>query len=245
MAEQADAPQGAPEDDPQVIFIDEKERLNQAVTAVHAANGLVKADGSLDNEARARRAVDLIAKEDHVAEEPSERPTKAMAEVDLVKGTFSQGLVGPAKEEYEAEEDPAFAEKVYRKCASLVRGDAKMDKSGKVQKLVGEANGLPEMILCWTKIGKHQVPSVYLTRDLRCLLLDNGAILQQMLVKDAEKSANNMAEWITRVPDHAEALDKAYRKSLKKAQEAGQRILTAAVDQAVLARGESPGDEDE
>jgi hypothetical protein len=113
-----------------------------------------------------------------------------------------------------------------------------VDKSGKVQKMVGEANGMPEMVLCWTKIGKHEVPSVYLTRDLRCLLLDNGAALHASLVKDAEKQARNMAEWIARVPDHAEALDKAYTKSLKKAGEAGQRILTAAVDQALLARGD-------
>lgn len=155
--------------------------------------------------------------------------------------TFPKGLVGPGQ--FESTEDPEWAGKVYRKCASLVRGDAKMDKSGKVQSLVGETNGLPEMVLCWTKIGKHEVPSVYLTRDLRCMLLDNGAALQAMLIKDAEKSARNIAEWVTRVPDHAEALDKAYVKSLKKAQEAGQRILTAAVEQAVLARGGDP-DED-
>ena len=241
MAEQATAPQGAPEDDQPVIFIDEKERLDQAVTAVHKANGLTRPDGSSDNLARARRVCDLINKEDHVTGEPSERPAKAKPEVDLVMETFPTDLIGPGN--YETAEDPEWAEKVYRKCAGLVRADAKMDKAGQVQRMVGEANGLPAMVLCWTKIGKHEVPSVYLTRDLACMLLDNGAALHAIIVKDAEKQARNMAEWIVRTPEHAEALDKAYKKSLKKAQEKGQLILTAAVDQAILARGESPDDE--
>ena len=242
MAEQAEAPQGATEDG-SVIFIDEKERLKQAITALHAANGLSKPDGSPDNAARISRVAGLLNTEDHVTYQPSDRKVKAKHQANLVLETFTKTLVGPGGySEIEDKDERVWAEKVYNRAAALVRNDTKMDKSGKVQRLVGEANGLPEMILCWTKLGNDQIPAVYLTRDLRCLLLDNSKRLNDILLKDAEKSASNLAEWITRVPEHAEALEKDYRKGMKAALEAGQKILTAAVEKALLMRenGDTP-----
>ena len=135
-----------------------------------------------------------------------------------------------------------LAEKVYGKIRSAVASDVKPDRTGKVQQMVGQANGMPAMVLCRTEIGNDRIPAVYITRDLQCMIKDNSSKLKSGIKKAAEKHAGNLALWMERVPEHAEKLDGDYKSGMKAALQAGQSIVTLALEETVETREQDPQD---
>jgi len=208
------------------------EIIRLAVLRAHADEQYTYHDGGINNQARIEAGFKIINRA--VVDEPNERATKAIAKSDLVSQVFPH-LPGP--EEWDDHDNPDLAEAVYNAIATKVWTDAKPDRTGKIQQLVGQTNGLPEMVLCRTSVGKHQIPAVYITRNLKCLLVDNSAQMKRELQKKSENYARNLAMWMERVPEHAEALDKDYKAGMKKAVGAGQAIMQLALEETVEIRG--------
>lgn len=218
---------------PAIVLTDEV--IDEAVAAVHAHHGYAKPSGEIDNAARINAVFQIVNKA--VVSDPDDRAKHAVTRVDLVAQVFPH-LAGP--EEWADQSDPELAERVYNKIRNAVWGDVKPDRTGKVQQMVGAANGHPAMVLCQTALTKHQIPAVYITRDLKCILLDNTAKMKATVKKAAEKFSNNLALYMERVPESAEAFEKDYKKGMRTALNSGQGIVTLALEEAVEMRDDDP-----
>lgn len=223
----------------EVLDVVTDDAIKLAVATAHAQEGYALNEGGIDNQARIEAGFQAIS--NAIVDDPSERAARAVARADLISQVFPHL---PSPEKWAEQQNPELAEKVYKRLSSLVWQDAKPDKTGKIQQMVGQANGLPEMVLCRTEVGKHRIEAVYLTRNLRCMLLDNSATMKKALKRQAENYAANLAMWVARVPEHAEALEKDYRSGMKVALNAGQATMTLALEENTGTRNndqEEPG----
>ena len=205
--------------------------VNEAVRTLYEQHGYIKPDGEIDSQARIHAVFQIV--NTAIVTSPKERISKAITRADLISQVFPS-LAGP--ENWADQSDPELAEKAYVKIRSAVWGDVKPDRTGKVQMMVGQANGHPAMVLCQTFIGNDRIPAVYITRDLQCIIKDNSSRLKADTKKMAEKHAANSAMWMERMPDQAEKFDADYKSGMKAALQAGQSIVTLALEETVETR---------
>jgi hypothetical protein len=199
---------------PQEQPLSEKERESQALDAAYLAEGYINADGQRDHTAVGNAIYPLVARA-HV-EGPSERTTKAVTKGELVTAVFPSL---PRREDWPSQPDPALAEKVDGLIRQKVWDLVKPDKAGFVQQLVGVRT--PELILCRTKIGTDNIDAVYVTNNLACIKEDFIAPLSKAMRNANRKMGNNVAMAGVRLPEHARAFDRLYRRANKLALEAG------------------------
>lgn len=198
--------------------LSEKEALANAIDAAYRAEGYINTDGERDHTAVGHALYPLVARAR--VESSQERPAKAVTRGDLVAAVFPSL---PKREDWSSQSDPEMAEKVDREIRSKVWDLVKPDKAGFVQQLVGVRT--PGLILCRTTIGTDNIDAVYVTDDLACIKEDFVAPLSETMRRANRRMGNNLAMAGVRLPEHANAFDRLYRRSNKKALDAGAETM--------------------
>ena len=204
-----------------------RELTNEAIQAgiydAYAEEGLLTAAGDADPDARDDRLLDGAL--EHECGSLDEREGGAIKQDDFVAVGFKK-LTG--KDKFAEADWPEQAEVVYGRISRSVMNAAKMDVQGRLQRRI-----LPlGLVLCHTSVTKHGIPALYVTDSLDCLLADYEGPMGEGIVKAAKKDGRNLAGVVEHLPQHAEPLDKAFRKSMRRALTAGNAVLAPALTAA-------------
>lgn len=214
-----------------------KAALKAGVTEAYAREGYVDDEGERDNDALAEAA--FAAVEGAVAGGLSQRETTASSRGTVVAKLFPS--LPKTAEEWNAQTDPALAVKVYSEIWKTVWDLLKMDKSGKVQQLVGLRH--PGFVLCRTKIGADQNDAVYISEDQGCITADFVTPLNASIVRANKTMGRNMAMVVARRPELADKWERLYKNASKKGLESGMEQLGLALE-AARSNGNVGGDDD-
>lgn len=236
MAEQANGQEPEP--------LTRTEVINLAVEEAHRAVGFLLPNGKLDHQKRAAAALE-VAKRRGFAKAPGERKDVSTPVADVAHALFPE--VPSEQDEFDAQPDPELADAIHDRIVKHVRTDLKIDKSGRVQKMLanGGDNGDGPMVLCRWGMGTSKVDSVYLTVDWHSILADNSRVMKEAIKREALKHVGNLEEWMDRLPDDAERFAKDYKKGMNAAIREGQTMIDAAVERIMLERGETEENGDE
>ncbi len=199
--------------------------VDLAIDARYLAEGYINDDGQRDHKKVAEAIYPLVA--DAYVGGLSERAGKAVTRGRLIEAAFPSL---PSREQWA---DDELAEQVDRLIRAKVWDLAKADRNGEVQKLVGART--PGLVLCRTQIGTDRVDAVYVTDDLACLREDFAGPLAKKMRAANRRMSLNVSMVGARLPQHAAALDRLYRRANKLALTAGladtQLMLEAAGDE--------------
>ena len=166
-----------------------------------------------------------------VVDSLSERPTNATTRGTLMDTTFPN-LAGP--NDWHNEDDPAFAEAVWKALDSKVWAQTDPGKDKPLQRMVG-AN-TPDLIMCRTKVAvppsKDIVEAVYITGDRDCLVADFYSDKEKKLLRLVQNIGGNLSMVMTRQPDHADFFNKRFKRSMRLALNKGEAEILPALEAA-------------
>jgi hypothetical protein len=207
------------------------------VTAAYAAAGYIDSEGRRDDAALAEAVFTAVepAKVDGLTKREADAATRG-----TIIATLFPSLPKTA-DEWNAQPDPALAVKVYGEIRRIVWDLLKMDKSGKVQQLVGLRH--PGFVLCRTKVGADHTDAAYITDDQGCITTDFVTPLNASIVRANKTMGRNMAMIVDRKPDLATKWERLYKNAVKKGLEAGSVPLDMSLEAA--RNNGTPGGDDE
>lgn len=172
-----------------------KERVDREAAITFGRHDLVNSDGSRDTDRIAAMLLPYVSAA--TVEKPSERDSVGFTGDDVMAHFFPE-VVGPSA--WTEQDDPEFAEGVYRSVQASVMRVLSTEADGKVQQLLnGGENGL---VLCQQPARNGAPRRFYVTRDKRCIHDDATAPAMDKVRKAMRRAAALTALAIARVPEH-------------------------------------------
>lgn len=185
--------------------------------------GYVRPDGAKDRNAVGNGCLDCLRH--HISHALDEREGNAITHGSIVGQVFPDV---PGPQDWVHEEQPVLAKAVYDQISNNIGTLCKMDASGLVQKKVMVTG----MVLCHTYVTDDLVLAYYITDDLDCLVEDFDSHHKQKVAKVAKSYGKNIAMAASRLPQHAGALNKGYKRAMRQALESGKVEITPALEAA-------------
>jgi hypothetical protein len=172
---------------------------------------------------------DPIAKA--VVKAKKDRAKNAVTRGELMDTAFPNV---PGANDWDSQDDPAFAEAVYKKISDGVWALTSPEPDKPMQRLVGV--NTPDMTLCRCKIvkppSKDAVDAVYITDDQDCLDADYYGPDEVKLFNMAKKIGKKLSMVMARQPDYADHFDRQFKKSFNQALGKGRTEMRAALEAA-------------
>lgn len=239
VAGQSGDEQEEQEDEQQEVTLTPDQLKAAEYLTLWVAPGFVKPDGDKDGARVREKLFEMVAPA--IVGSLKERADKAIGRSRFVEGVWSDL---PTPDSFNEQPDPLLAEYLWRKADQFIWGALKAAHDGQVQALVTERMGgyfLCHHVLRTTnKRNKGYETSVYLTRDLKCLLEDWVTPFSKKARTAAAALAANLAFATESVPEYADKLDRTYKDGMKLALQSGEAILAPAL---VAARATEPDSE--
>lgn len=217
-----------------------KAAVDQAVFDAFKHEGYITDDGTRDMTKLRERIFQVIAR-DKVLDK-KERHDKATTRGDLVAQAFPN-LAGP--ESWSDQPDPALAEAAYKAIdMKFVWGEAKVNARSPLQRMVGMNMG-NGYILCRTKVGKDEVPAVYITDNVACIQEDFVRPDNDSAARKFEAVTENREMLVIRQPHNAPRYVKEYSRTMRGAVAAGVDRLQLTMESVLNDDVDADGEEGE
>lgn len=216
-----------------------KAMVDQGIHKAYEREGYLKEDGTLDQQKVREHLYATVAKAKVLSKK--DRTEQAITRGALIAEAFPN-LPGP--DAWNEEDNPTLAMEVYNKIArEYVWAPTKPAADGLVQRMVGMNMG-NGYVLCRTKVGKNQVPAVYVTDDLGCIQQDYASPDNKALAAKVTSVTKNREMLLIRQPQNGKKFLREYDATLKAAIEAAHNQLELTLESVTNLNGDDEDEED-
>ena len=213
-----------------------KAAIDQGVFDAFKREDYLTEDGARDM-TKLRERIFQVVSRDKVLDK-KERHDKAVTRGALIAQTFPN-LAGP--EAWSDQPDAALAEAVYKAIdMKFVWGEVKVSARSPLQRMIGMNMG-NGYILCRTKVGKDEIPAVYITDNIACIQEDFVRPDNESAARRFEAVTENREMLVVRQPHNAPRYVREYSRTMRAAVAAGVDRLQLTMDSVV---SDDQGDDD-